>query len=207
MAEFIKGNPHGLNGGPSFSPDGKKLYFYQVKSPWVSSNMYTYYVEKKDGKWGNEPINIGKPYNTEDQNYSPVFTNKGIAYKNLWGKISKYTYENNNFTLIDSIIIHKGFRQAWNFYMSPSEDYIIFADMQEGGYGDIDLYISFKTQDGTWGYPINMGSEINTETRERFPTVSPDGKYLFFMRHTPGQDFFWVSTDIIKKLKKQTEGI
>ena len=50
-----------------------------------------------------------------------------------------------------------------------------------------------------------MGAEINTELRERFPTVSPDGKYMFFMRHTPGQDFFWVSTEIIKNLKAQSE--
>lgn len=200
-AEFTVGNPHGLNGGPSFSPDGKKIFFYQIKSPWVSSNMNTYCVEKKNGKWGGEPRILPQSYNTGDQNYSPIFTKKGVAYKNLWGKISKYTYENDNFTLIDSIVIHEGYRQAWNFYMSPNEDYVIFADRHDGGYGDIDLYISFKTDMGTWDKPINMGAEINTELRERFPTVSPDGKYLFFMRHTPGQDIFWVSTEIIKELK------
>ena len=201
LAGFIKGNPHGLNGGPSFSPDGRKLFFTQVKSPWVSSDMNTYYVEKKNGKWGDDPINIGQPYNGESQDYSPIFTKKGIAYKNLFGKISKYTYEDGRFTLLDSITIHKDFRQVWNFYMSPNEEYVIFADMHEGGYGDVDLYISFKTKDENWGYPINMGPEINTELRERFPMVSPDGKYFFFMRHTPGQDFFWVSTEIIEKLK------
>jgi len=205
LAEFTKGNPHGLNGGPTFSLDGKKLFFYQVKSPWVSSDMNTYYVKKKNGKWGNEPINIGQPYNTDNQDYSPIFTKKGIAYKNLRGKISKYTYENDNFTLTDSIVIHKDFRQAWNFYMSPNEDYVIFADRQKGGYGDFDLYISFKTNDKNCGYPINMGPEINTELRERFPMVSPDGKYLFYMRHTPGQDFFWVSTEIFKEFKKQSQ--
>jgi len=204
LAEFSEGNPHGLNGGPSFSPDGKKIFFYQVKSPWVSSNMNTYYVEKTNGKWGNEPIKVGQVYNSGDQNYSPIFTKEGIAYKNLWGKISKYTYENSNFTFTDSITIHKGYRQAWNFYMSPNEDYVIFADRQEGGFGDIDLYISFKTNDDKWGYPINMGADVNTELRERFPMVSPDGKYLFFMRHTPGQDFFWVSTEIFEKLKTKT---
>ena len=169
--------------------------------------MNTYYVEKKNGKWGEEPILLPQPYNTGEQNYSPIFSKKGFAYKNLWGKISKYTYENDNFTLIDIIVIHEGFRQAWNFYMSPNEDYVIFADQHDGGYGDIDLYISFKTDMGTWGTPINMGAEINTELRERFPTVSPDGKYLFFMRHTPGQDFFWVSTEVIENLKTQTKGI
>ncbi|MCF7793038.1 MAG: hypothetical protein K9N09_03895 [Candidatus Cloacimonetes bacterium] len=202
IAEFIKNNLHGLNGGPVFSPDGKRLFFYQVKSPWVSSDMNTYYVEKTDGKWSDEPIDAGKPYNSEDQDYSPIFTKKGFVYKNLFGKISKFRYYNNSFTLIDSIIIHKDFRPVWNFYMSPKEKYVIFAAIHENGFGDVDLYLSFKTEEDDWGYPINMGPEINTELRERFPTVSPDGKYLFFMRHTPGQDFFWVSTDIIRKLRK-----
>ena len=107
--------------------------------------------------------------------------------------------------LVDTLIIHKDFRPAWNIYMSPKEEYLIFAAKHDGGYGDVDLYISFKTKDENWGYPINMGAEINTELRERFPTVSPDGKYMFFMRHTPGQDFFWVSTEIIKNLKAQSE--
>lgn len=202
LAEFTKENPHGLNGGPSYSPDGKKLFFYQIKSPWVSSKMNTYYVEKKNGKWSNKPILLPQPYNTGDQNYSPIFTKKGIAYKNVRGKISKYTYENGNFNLTDSIVIHKDFRQLWNFYMSPNENYVVFADRHEGGYGDVDLYISFKTKDEKWGYPINLGADINTELRERFPTVSPDGKYLFFMRHTETQDFFWVSTEIFDELKK-----
>ncbi|MFC1887201.1 hypothetical protein ACFLYK_00155 [Candidatus Cloacimonadota bacterium] len=203
LAEFTKENPHGLNGGPVFSPDGSRLYFYQVKSPWVTSDMNTYYVEKIDGNWSDEPIDAGHPYNSENQDYSPIFSKKGIAYKNLWGKISKYSYANGNFTLTDTVSLHKDYRPLWNFYMSPLEDFVIFADRHEDGFGDVDLYISFKTPEDKWGTPINMGAEINTELRERFPTVSPDGKYLFFMRHTPGQDFFWVSTEIFNRLKNR----
>jgi hypothetical protein len=204
LAEFTKENPHGLNGGPAFSPDGKKLFFYQVKSPWVTSFMRTYYIEKKNDKWGDEPIDAGQDYNyAESQNYSPTFTKNGNAYKNARGVTSKFTYTNDRFILVDTIVIHKDFRPAWNIYVSPKEDYVIFAAMHEGGYGDIDLYISFKIKEDNWGYPINMGADINTELRERFPMVSPDGKYLFFMRHTPGQDIFWVSTEIINELKKQ----
>jgi len=207
LAEFTKDNPHGLNGGPCFSPNGDKLFFYQVKSPWVSSNMNTYYVEKKNGKWGEEPMILDQSYNSEKRNYSPIFTKNGTAYKNRMGIISKYAFDDNSFTLIDSIIIYEGFRQAWNFYMSPNEEYVIFADLHDGGYGDTDLYISFKTEENNWGHPINLGPDINTEFRERFPIVSPDGKYLFFMRHTETQDFFWVSTEIIEDLKKQSEEI
>ncbi|MEN8250335.1 MAG: hypothetical protein ABFS32_15485 [Bacteroidota bacterium] len=202
-AEFTKNNPHGLNGGPSFSPDGKKLFFYQVKSPWVSSPKRCYYVEKENGKWIKKPTDVGQPYSSESYNYSPVFTRNGHAYKNEGGKILKFAYEEGKFTFLDTIAFYKDFRPAWNIYVSPLEDYIIFAARHESGFGDIDLYVSFKTEEKNWGYPINLGSDINTELRERFPIVSPDGKYLFFMRHTPGQDFFWVSTDVIMDLKIQ----
>ncbi len=205
LAEFTEGNPHGLNGGPSFSPDGKKLFFYQVKSPWVSSPKRCCYVEKKNGKWGDKLTDVGLPYSSESFNYSPIFTKKGHSYKNSRGTILKFLYENEKFIFLDTIVIHKDFLPAWNFYVSPMEEYIIFAANHEDGFGDIDLYISFKTMEDTWGIPINMGNKINTELRERFPIVSPDGKYLFFMCHTPGQDFFWVSTELIENLKTQSK--
>jgi len=176
LAEFTEGNPHGLNGGPSFSPDGNKLFFYQVKSPWVSSPKRCYYVEKKNGKLGNQLIDVGQPYSSESHNDTPVFTQKGHAYKNARGTILQFSYKNEKFTLLDTIVIHKDFRPAWNIYVSPMEDYVIFAAKHEGGVGDIDLYISFKTEEDEWGTPVNMGPEINTELRERFPMVSPDGK-------------------------------
>ena len=50
-----------------------------------------------------------------------------------------------------------------------------------------------------------MGEKDTTGKAERFPRVSPDGKYLFFMRHTPGQDFFWVFIKIIDELKTQSK--
>ena len=69
----------------------------------------------------------------------------------------------------------------------------------------MDLYISFNNANNQWEYPINMGNKINSPLVERFPVVSPDGKYMFFMRHTETQDFFWVSTEIFDKLRKQSK--
>ena len=50
-----------------------------------------------------------------------------------------------------------------------------------------------------------MGEPINTGAQERLPGVSPDGRYLFFTRWTPdhNQDVFWVSANIINRLRKQ----
>lgn len=70
------------------------------------------------------------------------------------------------------------FSPWWSIYISPEEGYLIFA----GGSDNADLFICFKNIDGKWGSPVNMGDKINTNEWERFPVVSPDGKYLFFTR-------------------------
>ena len=62
-----------------------------------------------------------------------------------------------------------------------------------------DLYISFKNTDGTWTESVNMGEKVNTKKHELCPFVSHDGKYLFY---TSNQDIYWVSTEIIAKIKK-----
>jgi len=207
LAEFTSNNRHGLNGGPVFSPDGKRLYFYQVKSPWTTSDMNTYYIEEVDGQWSSDPVEVGLPYNTENMDYSPIFTHIETAYKYRSGNVTKYRYSNNQFKLLEDVTFHEEFTPRWNFYMHPEEDYVIFAAMHQDGFGDVDLYISFKDETDNWSYPLNMGDKINSSLRERFPVVSPDGKYLFFMRHTETQDFFWVSTQIIIDLKKQYKEI
>lgn len=200
IAEFIKDHVTNINGGPVFSPDGDRLYFYSVDRPGGLGSMDTWYVERKGTGWSN-PINAGAPYNSSGANWTPVFTNQGNAYMNF-DRTLKFTYENHNFAKPDSVVIHEDIKPIFPMYVSPDESYTIFDSFKKDNFGDLDLYISFKTKDDKWGYPINMGPEINTEVRERFPMVSPDGKYLFFMRHTPGQDFFWVSTDIIDELRK-----
>jgi WD40-like Beta Propeller Repeat len=206
ITDFTSNNKHGGNGGPVFSLDGKKLFFYQRKP----RDKYMYYVEKNNGQWSKDPINVEEPYNTKTgdvaTNWTPVFTNKGYAYKYNQQKrvILKYKYEGTQFSQPDTMRIHKDFRLSFNVYVAPDESYYIFSGYNYKGFGDLDLYICFKDSDGKWRYPIIMRDEINTESRERFPVVSPDGKYLFFMRHTETQDIFWVSTKIFDKYKRES---
>ena len=87
-------------------------------------------------------------------------------------------------------------------FVSPDESCLIFCSFRPGGQGIADLYISFRQKDGTWSDALNMGDTINTEMLERFPSVSPDGKYLFFTRNKGEiSDFYWVNAGIIEKLR------
>jgi len=90
----------------------------------------------------------------------------------------------------------------WTPFVSPDESYIIFSSDRDGngnGYNACDLFISFKDADNRWTKPINMGNKINTDKIERFPWVSPDNKYLFFVRGFG--DIYWVSASVIKELR------
>ncbi|MBN1363231.1 MAG: PD40 domain-containing protein [Syntrophaceae bacterium] len=84
----------------------------------------------------------------------------------------------------------------WTPFIAPDESCLIFCS-------NGDLYICFRKPDGSWTDRVNLGEPINSKERERFPVVSPDGKYLFFTRWTPDhdEDVFWVSAGIIGKLK------
>lgn len=94
-------------------------------------------------------------------------------------------------------------------FIASDESYLIWDSEREGGYGDSDLYISFRQEDGSWGPAINMGSEINTEYEDNRGMVSHDRKYFFFNRIHHGETFeesevniFWVNAQIIENLRK-----
>lgn len=91
-------------------------------------------------------------------------------------------------------------------FLSPDETYLIWDSQREGGFGNSDLYISFRESDGTWGPAINLGDAINTAAWEAAASVTPDGKYLFFNRNMGSDnyenvDIFWVDAQVIENLR------
>ena len=93
-------------------------------------------------------------------------------------------------------------------FIAPDESYLLFDGRREGGYGDSDIYVSFRQADGSWGEAINLGETVNTARWEASATVTPDGKYLFFHR-TVGEgdnDIFWMDAAIIERLRRRQAG-
>jgi len=58
---------------------------------------------------------------------------------------------------------------------------LFFFSSFEGGKGDMDLYYSTREGDD-WSEPKPVGDAVNSERYEGFPSVSPDGKKLYFIR-------------------------
>tara|TARA_R110002073_G_scaffold128999_3_gene275115 strand:- start:76731 stop:78416 length:1686 start_codon:yes stop_codon:yes gene_type:complete len=90
-------------------------------------------------------------------------------------------------------------------FIAPDESYLIWDSEREGGYGDSDLYISFRQKDGSWGSAINLGDTINTSASEGGAYITPDGKYLFFNRYISegNAGMYWVDAQVIETLRPQ----
>lgn len=90
-------------------------------------------------------------------------------------------------------------------FIAPDESYLIWDSEREGGYGDSDLYISFRHDDGSWGPAVNMGEGVNSPRWDAYASVTPDGKYILFNRgideENDNVDIYWVSAKIIEKLR------
>ncbi len=96
-------------------------------------------------------------------------------------------------------------------FIAPDESYLIWDSERDGGYGESDLYISFRQEDGSWGPAINMGPEINSDKDDFWASVTPDGKYIMFDRTMGGEwpnlnvDIYWADAEIIEKLRRKAE--
>lgn len=57
---------------------------------------------------------------------------------------------------------------------------LYFTSESSKGMGGIDIFVSTKNNDGSWGTPENIGQEINTAFDEEAPYISDDGNTLYF---------------------------
>jgi len=94
--------------------------------------------------------------------------------------------------------------------VAPDGSFLIFSSDRTGCIGGQDLYICFRKESNEWTSPVNMeiaGAGINIPNQHpHCPSLSPDGKYLFYGRHNANpateSDIYWVSTNIFNVLKE-----
>ncbi len=70
--------------------------------------------------------------------------------------------------------------------ISADERVLIFTNcMGRRGFGSCDLFISYR--EGTdWSRPVNMGENINSRHWDSQPSLSADGRKLYFVSERPG---------------------
>lgn len=220
---------------PAFSADGNMLYFSSNRplSGTAAKDFDIWVTERNtNGSW-SEPRNLGAPVNTAEDEFYPSIAKNGnlyytAAYKTGPGKedIFMAEWSNGRYDIpvaLDSNINTKTYE--FNAYVSPGEDFILFTSYgRKDDKGRGDLYISLKGKDGHWKPAVNLDF-LNSSKIDYCPSVSPDGKILFFtservnipstypgspvkfrqlkrLMDSPqngGGDIYWVQMDIVLK--------
>ena len=170
------------------SPDGNTMLFstfkdYEGKPEGFNFNIWTSTLE--NGTW-QEPVPLGDPIASTGNEFYPVLTENGTLYFNSdkSGNSDLYfsTFENGQYQepipLPENI--NSKNREA-DAFIARDESYLIFVRVDEpDGFGNSDLYISFREGENIWSDPVNMGANINSNQIDGSPYVTPDGAYLIF---------------------------
>lgn len=99
-------------------------------------------------------------------------TTKGLHVSELaqgvWGEPQKLGYPFDEGQLNVSIFI------------TPDGRYAFFSSNRQGGFGGLDLYISARQPDNTWGPALNLGPNVNTAFDDDAPFLDPVTRTLYF---------------------------
>lgn len=201
------------DGGPCFTRDGKRLYFYSERPLPEEAGVLKddlWYVERVADGW-SEPKNVSISYLSAQEKwiYSPTVADNGNVY--VTGKspagYAFYVLTSDHGRLSAPVLLPVEINSDydtfnWTPFIAPDESYLLFSSKREDSHGFNDLYISFRQKDGRWSRPLNLGEKVNNGAQVRFPSVSRDGRFLFFTRkNPPNRDgVFWVDAKSIPAL-------
>ena len=182
-----------------FAPDGKHLYF----APYDEGlDVRIWQAEIAGDRWIN-PAPLTGPI-AESPAFFPTSATSGAIY---------YT----NITERKPYRARRGADGSWqveplalefggHIFVAPNESFVLVDARAEDSRGKGDIYVAFATDDGGWTKPVNLGDSVNSEYSESCPSLSDDGRYLFFSRYDEPDEvaqIYWVDSGVIENARQR----
>lgn len=119
-------------------------------------------------------------------------------------QLTVLVYHSGNASLRQGIHQYARFGSSWNYQrpleisnfknnssyfggrLSHDGEVIVMSMSSFGTYGNEDIYITIKKDDGTWTAPLNLGSSVNSFAQEQTPYLSKDNMTLYFSSNVQG---------------------
>ncbi|GCC50276.1 tetratricopeptide repeat protein [Chryseotalea sanaruensis] len=177
---------------PIVSADGNTMIFTSNRSDnearvRAGMNFEDIYITTRSGNSWSTPKKISENINTDKYNeaaasLSPdgktlfLYSEEGagdIHVSKLVGDTwSKPVPLNRN--------INTGMFWETSATLSHDGQKLYFTSNRDGGYGELDIYVSLLDGKGEWGKAVNVGPTINTSEDEDSPFIHTDGVTLYF---------------------------
>lgn len=201
---------------PVFSPDGKRLYFSSTRPAGEqddSDDFDFWFVDRIGAGW-SAPVNAGIILNSDHSDFRLSISAKKTMYLSS-------DRDDKSYDIYAAPSIGSRFESPSRVsdavttpyteqigFIAPDESYIVFYRYTRDDLEDVGLYISFRDDEGLWTAGINMGAVFNSpaEAVTQAASLSPDGKYIFFLRRYH-ESIYWVDAKIIEELKKKASNL
>ena len=176
---------------PTFSPDGRRLYFVSNRpprpgAPAVVADMdghrfagtHLWYVERQaDGGWG-APIHVYGALNDGAMIYNPSIAANGDVYFSAHRGDSGRAYQiyvarrtMQGLAAPQRVELGDIARNRMDPAIDPQQRFILFAGDEGDSLGRADIYIAFRQPDGRWGKPERLAGDVNSDALENAPSL------------------------------------
>ncbi|OJJ18107.1 hypothetical protein BKI52_29580 [marine bacterium AO1-C] len=179
------------------NPEGNKIY-YAADEP---GNAKIWQSNRVGDSW-KEAKALELPINDDIVFYPNMAKNGDLFYTNL-SKRKVYYAPNKDGKYPE--VKEVGIEYGLHGFTSPGQDFILVDARKENDKTkDRDIHVCFKKEDGTWTSPIKLGPAVNSDFTETCPSLTPDGKYLFFSRYNEEgglSNIYWISAEVINQVR------
>ncbi|MBD3170216.1 MAG: hypothetical protein GF307_12090 [candidate division Zixibacteria bacterium] len=184
-------NTAGVEDSPFISPDGRRFFIFftpdanaPAENQIIDGVSGIWWSRKNAGLWSEpERIVLNDDLALDGAHFAQGDTlwfgsvrlgNYGEIdiYKAYFNGVGWANWENAGRVLNEDYDIGE-------FHLSADGQSLYFAADREGGYGGLDIWVTYKDGNG-WGEPVNLGAAINSSNDENMPFLTQDGSELWF---------------------------
>ncbi len=206
---------------PFISPDGKRLYFLSTRpmseggEPSKGENIWV--MDRTADGW-SEPKPLPPAINSLSKHWQISVDRTGDLYFGVWkvDPVSQRTrehdiycsrYQNGQYGAPEKLgpEINAPDSRQYSPYIAPDGSYLVFTRVEKTEPSVIPvvtLNISYRDKEGEWTKPVVLNDILQIKEGKwgSQATVSPDGKFMFFLKDN-GKEIYWVDASFIEELR------
>ncbi len=192
-------------GAGTLSPDGRFLIFTKCAledgsygGALSGEGSCDLFISRRIGdRWG-VPHNLGTPVNSSHWETQPSMASDGRTIYYIRGSVARDGIKSMDIwttTMDDEGAWSKPVKLGENIntpyqeesvQIHPDGRTLYFSSNGHPGFGGLDILMSRKQADGTWGPALNLGYPINTSADENSVLVDASGKMAYFASDRAG---------------------
>lgn len=192
-------------GAGTLSPDGRFLIFTKCAladgsygGSLQGEGSCDLFISRRIGDRWSVPQNLGTPVNSSHWETQPSMASDGRTIYYIRGSVARDGIKSMDIwttTMGDDGTWSKPEKlgpnintpmQEESVQIHPDGRTLYFSSNGHPGFGGLDIYMSRKQADGSWGAALNLGYPINTGSDENSLLVNAQGDIAYFASDRPG---------------------